>query len=153
MKSLLRSKLLTRIAWVIFLSYGVFMVYLLFFGFSRSSRTERMYNLVPFKTIWSYIDHFRYFNFDIWIINLFGNVAAFVPFGFLIPWLFPFYARLSAIVKLFVAALLVVESMQFIFKVGSFDIDDILLNVLGGLLGFALYVGMIRCKTGSSRIH
>lgn len=148
-----RRRWLTGAAWLFFASYSAIMCYLLFFGFSRTMRTERLYNLVPFKTIRSYIIDSRYYGFDLWMINLFGNVIAFIPFGFLIPLLFPFFARWIRIASLFIVGLLVVETIQFVCKVGSFDVDDILLNVLGGLLGFALYVGTIGRKTGTSRIH
>ncbi|UQZ82081.1 VanZ like family protein [Paenibacillus konkukensis] len=146
-------QLVRAAAWVIFSSYTLFIIYLLFFGFSRSGRTERSYNIVPFKTVWSYFVYFRHYDLDIWIINVFGNVAAFVPFGFFIPWLFPSFNRWLAVAKLLFWLLLAVETLQFVFKVGSFDVDDILLNVLGGLLGFALFVAAMGCKTGRGSIQ
>ncbi|MBE1446125.1 VanZ family protein [Paenibacillus sp. OAS669] len=130
-------------AWLLFFSYSLLMIYLLFFGFSRSARTERLYNLVPFKTIGSYITDFQYYPLDLWIINVFGNVGAFVPFGFLIPMLFRSYDSWFSIAKLMFWSLLIVESIQFLFKVGSFDVDDIILNVLGGLWGYAIYTATI----------
>ncbi|WP_197035433.1 VanZ family protein [Paenibacillus sp. UNC451MF] len=143
-------KLVSRATWLLFLSYTLLMIYLLFFGFSRATRTERLYNLTPFKTIWNYIADIQYYNLDIWIINLFGNVAAFVPFGFLIPVLFRSYTKWYKLMNLLFWALLLVESIQFIFKVGSFDVDDIILNVIGGLVGYTAYVLTIgrkmRCR-------
>ncbi|WP_282943486.1 VanZ family protein [Paenibacillus sp. RC67] len=126
-------------AWLLFFSYTLLMIYLLFFGFSRGARTERLYNLTPFKTIWSYVADIQYYNLDIWVINLFGNVAAFVPFGFLIPCLFRSYAKWYKVTNLLFWALLLVETIQLIFKVGSFDVDDIMLNVIGGLIGYYMY--------------
>lgn len=81
-----KNKLYRSLAIFIFTGYGLFMCYLLFFGFSRAARTERMMNLVPFKTISNYITGFHHYNLDTWVINLFGNVAAFVPFGFWCHW-------------------------------------------------------------------
>nr|WP_207952754.1 VanZ family protein [Paenibacillus agricola] len=122
------------------------MCYLLFFGFSRAGRTERMMNLVPFKTIGNYISGYRYYNFDTWIINLFGNVAAFIPFGLLVPLIFPRVQGYFQIIWRFTLALLLVEATQWVFKVGSFDVDDILLNVLGALLGFAMLQRLRRLR-------
>ena len=38
---------------------------------------------------------------------------------------------------------LLVELLQLVFKVGSFDVDDLLLNTIGGLLGYLVYKGLI----------
>lgn len=141
------SKPFKGLAWVVFTGYSLFMIYLLFIGFSRSSRSDhRMYNVVPLKTIKGYIENYQYYNFDMWFINLFGNVAAFVPFGFLIPLLFPKVARWGQVLRLFFGLLFIVEALQVAFKVGSFDVDDIILNVLGGLIGFAIYKARFRLQ-------
>ncbi|WP_177237636.1 VanZ family protein [Paenibacillus sp. 1_12] len=132
------KKLYRDLAILMFAGYGSFMCYLLFFGFSRNTRTERMMNLIPFKTISNYITGFHHYNLDTWVINLFGNVAAFVPFGFLVPLVFPGVRSYLQIISRFLLALLAVESIQWVFHVGSFDVDDILLNVIGGLIGFAI---------------
>jgi glycopeptide antibiotics resistance protein len=123
---------------LMFAGYSVFMCYLLFFGFSRGYRTERMMNLTPFKTISNYIAGYHYYNFDTWAINLFGNVAAFIPFGLLAPLIFSRVQSYFQIILRFSLSLVVVETIQWVFKVGSFDVDDILLNVVGGLIGFAM---------------
>jgi glycopeptide antibiotics resistance protein len=133
------KQLLRQAAWAIFISYSFFMIYLLFFGFDRDHRAGRMYNLVPFKTIANYIVSFHHFNFDTWLINLFGNVAAFVPFGFLVPLLFAQLWSAVRVMRLFFMLLLAVETTQFIAQVGSFDVDDIILNMAGVMLGTALH--------------
>ena len=38
---------------------------------------------------------------------------------------------------------LLVELLQLVFKVGSFDVDDLLLNTIGGLLGYLVYKGLL----------
>ena len=43
---------------------------------------------------------------------------------------------------------LVVELLQLIFKVGSFDVDDLLLNTVGGMLGFLVYFLAVRAWRG-----
>ena len=72
------------------------------------------------------------------VTNLFGNVLIFIPFGFF----FPMASRsrsLALTVFLSFMLSLAVEMGQFITQVGSFDIDDLLLNTLGGLIGYMLY--------------
>ncbi|MFD0675334.1 MULTISPECIES: VanZ family protein [unclassified Paenibacillus] len=130
-------------AWLLFIGYSTFMIYLLFFGFSRSNRSVRMYNIIPFKTIANYIQEYHHYNFGIWVINLFGNVGAFIPFGILIPWLFPRHMKPLHLASLFVLVLTAVESLQFIGKVGSFDVDDILLNLIGVMIGRGCFSLMV----------
>ncbi|MEI6947952.1 VanZ family protein [Paraflavisolibacter sp. H34] len=72
--------------------------------------------------------------------NLAGNILLFVPFGFLLPWI---HARLAAYRKVFVAAALAslsLELLQLALACGDFDVDDLLLNTLGALLGYGCFV-------------
>ena len=46
---------------------------------------------------------------------------------------------ISIAIATFVFSLLV-ESFQLVFKIGSFDVDDIMLNTLGGILGYIMYI-------------
>jgi glycopeptide antibiotics resistance protein len=137
--------------WVIRLSYTLFCIYimiasvLLFFSPYRQAAYEinstgtNPYNLVPFKTIGNYIKASSHINQDIWITNLFGNVLAFLPLGFFLPLLF---IRINGFWKTLGAVFITtasVEIIQFMTKVGSFDIDDIILNTLGGALGYLIF--------------
>lgn len=98
-------------------------------------------NLVPFETImvfWRALKENR-INTDIALLNIFGNIALFVPFGFLIP---VFEKKLRSLWKcaaVSLAVILVVETLQLLFKVGSFDVDDIILNMAGVVIGYAVY--------------
>ena len=77
-------------------------------------------------------------------INLLGNVVVFMPFGFLVPILgrkkrkFWFTALASFELSLSV------ECIQLITKTGCFDVDDIFLNTIGGILGYLVYALMQR---------
>ena len=67
----------------------------------------------------------------------FGNTIAFIPFGILIPWLY----RVSFVrfITLFFIAILVLETIQALTFLGSFDINDALQNSVGAALGFGAY--------------
>ena len=117
------------------------LVYFLFFAenMGRSSTTNYSYNLVPFREIRRFIRYRKILGTDVVLMNLLGNVAAFVPFGLFIR---PVTAgRLSY----FEAGLitfdmsLAVEFIQLVTRVGSFDVDDLLLNTLGGIAGLFIY--------------
>ena len=70
--------------------------------------------------------------------NLFGNVLIFMPFGFFMPAACRNKRFLSALCYSFGLSLCV-ETFQLAAKVGSFDVDDLLLNTAGGAAGYILY--------------
>lgn len=66
-------------------------------------------------------------------------MLAFVPFGMILPMLTPKCRNFFHIVLLGVDFSLFVETIQLISKVGSFDVDDLILNTLGAALGYLVY--------------
>lgn len=94
-------------------------------------------NLTFFKSIRMYI---RYYNRVNGFDNLFGNVLAFMPLGILIPVSFPEIDRWWMILLHSFWLSLCIELFQLVSHFGAFDVDDILLNTLGGLLGFFIFL-------------
>ena len=70
--------------------------------------------------------------------NLFGNVLIFMPFGFFMPMASRHRSFFSALFYSFGLSLCV-ETFQLVTKVGSFDVDDLLLNTIGGVLGYMIF--------------
>lgn len=66
-----------------------------------------------------------------------GNVAAFIPFGILIPLLFR--VKFIRFFSLFFLSILVIETIQALTLLGSFDINDAIQNSLGASIGFGAY--------------
>lgn len=127
---------------VLFALYIAGLVYFLFFaemldrtGIERSYR----YNLIPFREISRFIVYADLLGPMAVISNLFGNIVIFMPFGFLVPILgrkkrnFWFTSLLSF------ALSLAVECIQLVTRTGCFDVDDIFLNTIGGMLGYLVY--------------
>ncbi len=88
------------------------------------------------KSIRMYIRYFPGLN---GVENLFGNILAFVPYGFLLPVCFK---RLAKWWKVFVWSMVLVlgiEFFQLFSAFGAFDVDDILLNVAGSMAGYLVY--------------
>ncbi len=107
-------------------------------------------NFVPFKTIWPYLLGHK--GFIIAGINLIGNIALLVPIGFLFPFVYRNMAWKGSLV-LAVASGLTIEALQVVLHVGIFDIDDIILNALGVLIGYGAFVilaGWVRSKNYKS---
>ena len=95
-------------------------------------------NYVPFKTIVPYLSGEP--SWAIAIRNLAGNILPFVPVGLIAPFL---YRPLTWKYVLGVAILFAVaiEGVQVIFRTGIFDVDDILLNILGIVIGYSAFIG------------
>lgn len=94
-------------------------------------------NFTLFKTIRMYIDYSYMLNsFE----NLVGNVVVFIPFGFLIPYVLK--RGRNFFVMLINAFLFVlgIEVFQLFSAFGAFDVDDILLNCAGAVLGYFFYL-------------
>lgn len=101
-------------------------------------------NFTLFKTIRMYIDYsYKLNSFE----NLVGNVVAFIPFGFLLPYVMK---RGKNFFIMFLNAFLFVlgiEVFQLFSAFGAFDVDDILLNCLGAVLGYLVYCMYEAVKT------
>ncbi|RJX39947.1 VanZ family protein [Paenibacillus pinisoli] len=104
-------------------------------------------NLVLFqeisRSLQSFSSHDRY--------NLIGNVAIFMPLGILLGMMFA-RNKLAGMKVLLCAFLLslCLETAQLLFMIGQFDVDDLLLNTIGGMLGFAAYRSAARAIRGTS---
>lgn len=136
------KKLLYALKILLFTAYLALLCYFLFFAESMGrSFVERAYhyNLMPFKEIGRFWIHRQALGFWSVALNLVGNVVAFIPFGMFLPWLYGRCRKFSLTVLFSFEFSLFVEITQLAFKVGSFDVDDILLNTLGGVLGFLGY--------------
>jgi len=117
--------------------YAFIMIKLLFLRF-RYSWDFYLYNLTPFETIKQYVYNRNHYNFDTWMKNLFGNIVLFIPLGFIIPLINKRFMRILLFLLVVLTILLIVELVQMLTRVGSFDIDDIILNSFGALIGFSI---------------
>jgi glycopeptide antibiotics resistance protein len=131
------------ISWILFALYIILLTYLLFLseGYGRKDFAVReyRYNLVPFLEIrrfWVYRERVGYFAA---FLNLGGNVIGFLPLGFFLPVLSNRFRNGFLITCLGFGFSLLVESLQLVMKVGCFDVDDLILNTVGALLGYVMF--------------
>ena len=73
------------------------------------------------------------------VINLLGNVLLFIPAGWLLPKVFPYQRNVFRFMVTCAGLILLVETLQLFTLLGSFDIDDVILNLCGMLAGFIGY--------------
>lgn len=93
-------------------------------------------NFIPFKTIKMYIKYAGRLNsFE----NLAGNILVFVPFGILFPMIRTKKTRLADVFANILIMVIGIEVFQLFSAFGAFDVDDIILNCLGAVLGYFLY--------------
>lgn len=89
-------------------------------------------NFTPFKEILRYN-----FGSRLFVKNIIGNMVMFMPYGFFVS----YYGKVNnwkASLFLILIASVVIESTQL--AIGRvFDVDDILLNVIGGMIGYFIY--------------
>ncbi len=73
------------------------------------------------------------------VLNIAGNVLLFAPLGAALPALMtPLRGRLRVALVVFDVSL-ALEMTQYLLGIGVADVDDLLLNTLGGVLGYAAY--------------
>ncbi len=73
------------------------------------------------------------------VINLLGNVLLFIPAGWLLPKVFPFQRNFFRFFVTCTGLIFLVETVQLFTLLGSFDIDDLILNLTGMIIGFIVY--------------
>ena len=139
------------VAILAFLAYLLLLAYLLFFS-STYGRTVEMgyrYNLQPLLEIRRGLENIDKVGYRYAIVNIAGNIAAFMPFGFLLPLITERRIHTGhALADTFLLSLCA-ETIQLLSRTGAFDVDDLILNTVGGVLGywcFAIAFGRRRKK-------
>ena len=133
-----------------FVVYCAVMLWLLFFrswgwddGLSYTEMLKSNINLTPLLTIKNYlyvvVNRSNNEVFTHCVINLVGNVVLFIPIGYLLPKIWQkqrnfFYFLFTCFISVFL-----VEITQLFTLLGSFDVDDVILNLGGMTLGFIIY--------------
>lgn len=93
-------------------------------------------NLVPIVRLFS--------AYDGWQINIIGNIAMFIPYGIIWPYCFEKLDRVWKTVLSGFAFSLLIEISQLLLYERHSDIDDIILNTLGVLIGALIYHTAVR---------
>ena len=115
--------------------YTIFLLYLMFLGFGREQHEANIVRLLPFVSTILFVQNTT--SWESIIINLLGNIIMFIPFGFL-GWLNAKYFNFKKLIVDFLSVLIIVEALQYLTRLGVFDIDDLALNSLGVWIGFQM---------------
>ncbi|MFO7637336.1 MAG: VanZ family protein [Clostridia bacterium] len=124
----------------------IFIVYMLVLAYLLFCRTEdyglggyALFNLVPFRTVTRYLGSMGPGNWLVPVANLLGNVILFIPVGMLLPYAVrktDSWKAMAAVALLFP---MVVETLQYVTRTGILDIDDVMLNAMGIILGYLIF--------------
>jgi glycopeptide antibiotics resistance protein len=140
-----RERIETVFLYGVFICYILFLIKLLFLSrvsildlFNSQRTLDRSINLIPFYSIKEYIFSntvtIKRFAFS----NVGGNIIIFVPLGTYLS-LFKNNKRvITNLLFIFIVSLFI-EIIQGSLGIGAADIDDIILNCLGGLVGILVY--------------
>jgi glycopeptide antibiotics resistance protein len=102
-------------------------------------------NLVPFSSIYGSLTHFYYM---VPIRNIGGNILLFMPLGFAIPLRFK-VDKLWKVMLIGFFTSLAVEVVQLFISIRSFDVDDLILNTVGTIMGLSVYQILIKVFNSS----
>lgn len=138
------KKVVRPILWAVFGFYCLVLIYILFLN--RGSRSHYSYaqyfqaftNFIPFKTIVEYIQRYSDGYWRLSTVNLLGNLALFVPMGMALPCVSKNLNRFWKVVLCVLGMVIMVEVTQGILRVGSIDIDDVIFNVSGAMIGYGI---------------
>lgn len=97
-------------------------------------------NFIPFKEMFRYT-----FGSNLFIKQVIGNILMFVPFGFFLGYLLKLEKLRPAFILSFITSLTIEITQKQIGRI--FDIDDIILNVLGGGLGCLIYILLYKFRS------
>lgn len=136
--------------------YLAFLLYLLLFKYysplaviTGNYTPVRSVNLVPFRSIYGYLFGSSTAS-GLAATNVFGNILIFVPMAVALRLYFERQTLLRAAFSVCMMSV-AVEVVQLILGIGACDIDDVILNTLGGLIGaigYTLLIKLCRGKRG-----
>ena len=145
---------------VLFLFYSGLMVYLLFErslsateGLTYWEQIQKNYNFTPWHTVGNYWDILTRPDYYLskWeaslyryravtaFINIAGNIAMFVPLGAFLPAMWKKLQRAWKAIPVGILSIILIEICQLLTLRGRCDVDDLILNVIGIILGYGMW--------------
>ncbi|NIK21696.1 VanZ family protein [Paenibacillus lupini] len=149
----IRERVIQVCLYVVFICYLFLLIKIFFLSrvsiselFNNDRTLVRSINLIPFDSIGEYISgssvNLKRFAFA----NVVGNILILIPFGVYLPLLRNNKRVMNNLLFIFIVSLFV-EIIQGILGIGTADIDDIILNCIGGcigILGFKVLLFILR---------
>ena len=133
--------------WGLFAFYCGVLVWMLYLsrdyrgGYTLSEYISRFSNFIPFKTVFHYAKiaatgSLEFIGLFLW--NIMGNLVMLLPLGAVLPCLFGRIDRFWKVVITVTVTVILIELAQLILRVGVIDVDDLILNLSGAMIGYAI---------------
>jgi len=136
-----------KIVFALTLSYTILILYFIFLAFGRAGTVDRdtgyTFIFLP-DTFFRLPGLSDVLHPSLMDFVSFGNIAAFIPFGILIPLLYR--VGFVRFMTLFILSILVLETVQALTLLGSFDMNDVIQNSLGAAIGYGGYKFGVRTR-------
>lgn len=136
----IKSRVASILCWGI-LSLNCSFIYIMTLSRRRIGETYRI-DLKPFD---SYYVAFTEGNMEI-LLQILMNIAMYIPLGFLLPCCFRLFEKYRYVILVAFCGSLAIELIQLIFKLGLFEVDDVINNTLGAVIGIGLFIIFRRIK-------
>jgi glycopeptide antibiotics resistance protein len=146
-----QQRIIKVFIYCVFICYILLLIKILLL--SRISHSEfRSINVIPFYSIKEYIfsnsDTVKKFAFG----NVVGNIVIFIPLGTYLSLFKNDKRGITKLLFIFIVSLFV-EIIQGLLGIGASDIDDIILNCLGGLIGILGYKFLLFILRDEKKMH
>jgi len=134
---------------LMFILYCITMAWLLFGQRADGTMTSPdNLNIVPLRTIKLYVNIIAE-TADAQLlkhafVNLVGNVVMFIPLGLFLPSIWQKQRKIYCFLLTVFFVIITIELLQYATKLGSCDIDDLLLNFPGCLIGYCFQRAIVR---------
>jgi glycopeptide antibiotics resistance protein len=141
------NKITRAVLWGLFVVYCGILVWMLYLsrdyrgGYTFGEYISRFSNFIPFKTVFHYAKiastcSLEFIGLFLW--NIMGNLVMLLPLGAVLPCLFRRIDRFWKVVITVTVTIILIELAQLILRVGVIDIDDLILNLSGAMIGYAI---------------
>lgn len=138
---------------VLFITYLIALFIITIYRFGNTNEYADI-NIIPFKLL---IESYQYSVSDnpqmalpVLLYNVIGNIIWFIPMGFFLA----YFMKSNRFIRVCILCLLIsvwIETIQYLLVVGISDIDDVIFNTIGGIIGFCIY--QIAIKKGIINDH
>lgn len=139
-------------AFASYLSFLIYKVFIKAYGnYYRVATDTPDYNLELFKSIERFTRAYNNYSFEVYFYNIYGNILAFMPAGLLLPMIFPKLKCWWNVLLGFLLSL-AIECGQYITCLGTFDVDDLMLNTIGVFIGVVIYQILVQIVHRSEKL-
>lgn len=125
---------------IFFISYCIALIIQMFFTNFQEKINEISINLIPFNKLKEFLEIVIYESrVEYLLIEILGNIIVFIIIGFMLPLLWRKFENIKLVLIMCLICSVTIETIQLMLPRCS-DVDDIIMNIIGGIIGYGLYI-------------